>query len=235
MIRFRFFGIPVEIQPFFWLTAALLGGGLHASSRERILDVGLFMLAALVSILVHEFGHALAGRRFGGGSPRITLWAMGGLASFDGSRFTRTGNLWTILAGPGAGFAFAGVICGTLYLTLPALHAELLVRFGLFGDPSFLKIPELVESFRERPQLLLLLRHFLWINFWWGVMNLMPVWPLDGGQAAGTFLPRRKTLVLGITVGTAIALFGLLRSEMYLGILFAFLAWQNWNELKRGW
>jgi stage IV sporulation protein FB len=235
MIRFRLFGIPVEIQPFFWLTAALLGGALGASSRDSVIQVGLFMLAAFVSILVHELGHALTGRKLGGGRPDILLWAMGGLARFNGSRLTRSGNLWTTLAGPGAGFAFGAVIAGALFAFLPAHHAELLLRFSLFNDPALLRVPELREALVARWEQAMLLRHFLWINFWWGILNLLPVWPLDGGQALGVFTKRRTTLQVGIAVGAAVAFYGFANDRFYMGFLFAYLAWQNWNARKQEW
>ena len=61
MIRFNLFGIPVQVQPWFWLTLVLIGGGVGANTADELLLLALFVVAGFVSILVHELGHALAG------------------------------------------------------------------------------------------------------------------------------------------------------------------------------
>ncbi|OYU43704.1 MAG: hypothetical protein CFE44_16935, partial [Burkholderiales bacterium PBB4] len=73
MIRFTIFGVPVEIQPMFWLTGAFIGGAINARTKEQILGVLVFMIVEAISILVHELGHALVGRRLGGGSQHHPL------------------------------------------------------------------------------------------------------------------------------------------------------------------
>ena len=77
MIHFSLFRIPIQVQPFFWITLALIGGALRADSPERILFTALFVLAGFISVLVHELGHALTARRFGA-YPEIVLQAFGG-------------------------------------------------------------------------------------------------------------------------------------------------------------
>ncbi len=54
MLSFNLFGIPVRILPWFWITMALIGGGLGANDSLSILLVLVFILAGLISILVHE-------------------------------------------------------------------------------------------------------------------------------------------------------------------------------------
>ena len=68
-LNFSLFGFPVRVSPFFWSVAAILGWGLV---REPKLFF-LFILAAFLSILIHELGHAFAFRRFGT-SARIVLY-----------------------------------------------------------------------------------------------------------------------------------------------------------------
>lgn len=234
MLRFTLFGIPVEIQPWFWLTAGLLGGGLRADTREGLIGTVLFMLAAFVSILVHEFGHALTGRKYGGGRPRITLWAMGGLAQCDGARLDRGGLLRMTAAGPGAGFAFAAVIIAGLYLTFPAEDAANLLRFSLLGSFQSMPSPRLRELFTENYQLVMLLRHFLWINFWWGMVNLLPVMPLDGGRIAELFvIPRSRLFLIGGVTASAMAAYGWFgMGSLYVALLFGYLAWTNFQSMK---
>ncbi len=63
MFRFTIFGIPVEVQPFFWITLIILGGASGADSKAAIFEIVLFVLAGFVSIMVHELGHALTARK----------------------------------------------------------------------------------------------------------------------------------------------------------------------------
>ena len=92
MLRFTIFGIPVVVEPWFWLVMALLGGGVTALQRSYPADylcVVLFMMAGFISVLVHELGHALTGWKRGGGQVWIRLWAMGGLAYQQGGAAPR--------------------------------------------------------------------------------------------------------------------------------------------------
>ena len=100
MLSFRLFGIPVRIEPWFWVILALIGGGLRANDALSMLWVLLFVLAGFISILVHELGHALTVRKFGL-SPAITLIAFGGYASFPAGRLTRKQSFLVTAAGPG--------------------------------------------------------------------------------------------------------------------------------------
>src|SRR5262245_48886791 len=100
-MKFRLGSIPVHVQPGFLVVAALLG------ARGEVADVAIWVAVCFVSILVHELGHALVIGRFGG-TPSIVLYPGGGLTYGDKS--TRTGQRVVVsLAGPAAGFVFAGV------------------------------------------------------------------------------------------------------------------------------
>jgi stage IV sporulation protein FB len=71
----------------------------------------------------------------------------------------------------------------------------------------------------------------LWVNFYWGLVNLLPVHPLDGGHAARAILEQvdpqngwRKALILSATVAGAVALFGIFEQSYYLALMFVILA-----------
>ena len=85
-LHFRLLGIPVRITPFFWVASVLLGWSLaqsFATQSQGEISVGIALIiwtaAVLLSILVHEFGHALAFRAFGVESD-VVLYQFGGLA-----------------------------------------------------------------------------------------------------------------------------------------------------------
>ena len=103
-LRFRLLDIPVRIHPLFWLVSAVLGW-----QEQNLPAVALWVACVLVSILVHEYGHALMARAFDA-SPSIVLWGLGGLCYSQGERQTPAQRLAVVLAGPGAGFLLCGLV-----------------------------------------------------------------------------------------------------------------------------
>ncbi len=229
MFRFTIFGIPVEVQPFFWVICALLGGAISADTKEAFLGVALFIMAAFVSILIHELGHALTGRRLGGGHAMILLTTMGGLAINQGGRFNRNQRFWMIAAGPGAGFMFLFLILAVLSLTFHVQDVAAWVGLELFGLKPRFHSTGLVEFFYAKPFIYELLRQLLFINFWWGVLNLLPIMPLDGGQITELFVrPPQRVYLIGTVVAAAAAAFGFLfMGSLYMALLFGYFAWKN--------
>ncbi len=234
MIRFSLFGIPVEIQPFFWVVSALMGGAVTADSREQFLAVALFVIAAFVSILVHELGHAVTGRKLGGGHATIHLTSFGGLATNQGGRFTRHQRFWMIAAGPGAGFAFLLAILVVLSLIFGSANVVAFASRNLFGVKMPFLTSDLIDFFREKPFMYVLLGNLLWINFWWGVINLLPVMPLDGGQITDLYVkPQRRVYLIGMVAAACTALYGLLGlNSYYMALLFGYFAWINYQNMK---
>ena len=99
-MRFRLFGIPTEIQLGFWFISVFLGMGRLQGSHQYLIVEWVFVV--LISILVHELGHALAMGRYGLPS-NITLYAMGGVTrtpSSDYGRLSRGQRMFVSFAGP---------------------------------------------------------------------------------------------------------------------------------------
>ncbi|HET6598196.1 MAG TPA: site-2 protease family protein [Anaerolineales bacterium] len=234
-LRFNLAGFPVRVHPLFWLIAILLG-----YSSGNILQILIWVLVVFISILVHELGHALAFRRYGLSS-QIILHFAGGLtvpeSALWGSRWTNVAlgpnqNIFISLAGPGAGFIFAGVaIVGVLLAGGEIIMTRLL---GLIPIPGFVLLPfggNLVSMF---------VTALLWVNIFWGIINLLPVNPLDGGNVARNVLIQvdpvdgvRKSLWVSVITGVLIAIvaFFVLRS-LYMAVLFGFLAFQSYQSLQ---
>jgi membrane-associated protease RseP (regulator of RpoE activity) len=136
-LSFTFAGVPVRVHPLFWLVAVLLG----FSARDPV-SVVIWVGVVFVSILVHEFGHALAMRHYGE-SPRIVLHTLGGLTIAEPTPWGRTwanvspGVRQQILisaAGPGAGFLLAGVVLVVAIAAILALGAG--AAFGVAQVPA---------------------------------------------------------------------------------------------------
>jgi stage IV sporulation protein FB len=235
MVRFTLFGIPVEIQGWFWITVAFLGGALDIdpSRIETIQFVLFFMLAATVSILVHEFGHALVGRHLAGSRPRIVLWSMGGLAYNEGGTFTRARLFWMTAAGPAAGFLLGLLVVAGICWALGAQEGINVSSKLLFNTFIWRPSEAEIEFLVNRPSRLFLLSNLLRINFWWGILNLLPILPLDGGRITELFVrPQRFVYAIGAMVAVVIALVGVLTRSFFMAAMFGFFAYQNYQQLS---
>lgn len=234
MIRFSLFGVPVEIQPFFWVVCAILGGAIHADTPAEVAGVAIFMFASFISILIHELGHALVGRNLAGGHASIELNSFGGLAFNHGGRFNRSQELWMVAAGPGAGFLFLAAVMVMFGLAFGFPNAGALAGWELFGFPPKNVDIRLLDFMRGQPYVYEFLRDLLWINFWWGVINLLPVLPLDGGRITQLLVhPQRKVFMIGMIAAATMAVFGYFHlGSIYIAFLFGYLSWKNYQGMK---
>ena len=230
-LNFRLFGFPIRIHPFFWLGAALLGAGILNAGLHFLL---IWIAVVLVSILVHELGHAVAFRRFGSDS-HIVLWMFGGLAVPYSAIPGRWRRILVALAGPIAGFILCGIVYGSNKLTGWGVGNGLLV--------------------------LNLYAWLVFVNLVWGLFNLLPVFPLDGGQVAKELCESRwrgrgllVALKISIVVAAAVAIYSLVcwfemrsgggplidnlpswfpRGSIFTAILFVLLAVQSYQLLQQ--
>ena len=203
MLRFTLFGFPVQIHWLFWVTCAILGGGFYARGPEDWLRIAIWTAVVLVSIVVHELGHALAGRRYGG-RPSILLHGLGGLTILPGLRLDRGRSILLSLAGPLAGLALGGL---TLLAAPLLVTSEPLARYTLAS--------------------------LLYVNIFWSFFNLLPILPLDGGQIMRSLLGptrRRQSAIVGTAVAGLLAALALAIGQWILAIFFAVLAYGNYRE-----
>ena len=160
-LRFRLFGTDVRVHPFFWLFSAIIGWNvteMRVLSDNGIPELAIWVGCVFFSILLHEFGHIWMGRIFGSNG-HIVLQAMGGLA-VGSNALSRSGHrILVCAAGPAIQLVLAGILL---------LGATLGTMLGVFVDA---------------PKWVYLVINFLFsINFYWALINLLPVFPLDGGQ-----------------------------------------------------
>ena len=219
-LNFRLLAIPVRIHPLFWAVALLLGIRL----KEPAL-VFIWILALFASILVHEMGHALAAKSFGF-KPWVTLHHFGGLASYDAYNQTPRSKILVTLAGPCAGFVFAAVVILLLLLT------------GNIEGLQLALIPLKVSLFQSE-KLQYLVHFLLFINIFWGLINLCPVYPLDGGQIArelftqaDTYGGIRKSLLLSVITSVALAVLAITLGSTFMAIMFGFFAYSSYTTLQ---
>lgn len=221
-LRFSVFGFDVRISPWFWLAAVLIGS---QSSGSGLL---IWVLVVLLSILIHEMGHALAFRRFGISS-HIVLYHFGGLAVPDsyGTWGARTGPREQVIisaAGPAAQMLAAAA----LVVILQAGGFRMWVPgFGELGGDKLL--PDSAFQF---------VTYFVIVSIYWALLNLLPVYPLDGGQIArnvfllfGSDQAIQYSLMLSTVAGGAIGIWGFANGQTFLGIMFLMLAYSSYQAL----
>lgn len=194
-----FAGIEVYVHATFllFLVWILAGSWLHGEPLPVALGGVLFMLSIFACVVLHEFGHALAARRFGIKTRDITLLPIGGVARLERMPEEPLQELWVALAGPLVNVGIAGALYVLIVLAgraLPALH--------------FLVSPEPVRSggyFLER---------LLAVNVMLVLFNVIPAFPMDGGRVVRALLATRldysraTQIAAGLGQGFAL-LFGL--------------------------
>ena len=233
-LRFSIMGFRVRVHPLFWLVALLLG------SSGALIEIPIWIFVVFVSILIHELGHAFALRRYGIGS-QIVLHAMGGLTIPES---TPWGAGWASvspspkqeivvsLAGPFSGFLFAALVMLGVRLT-----GGMLVTSKLFG---LIPLPLTAIMPFGGTVLSVFITMLLWVNIFWGGFNLLPVFPLDGGQVARNILIQydpydgvRKSIWVSVIAGGIIALYGfIVMRSIYIALLFGLLAFQSYQSLQ---
>jgi Zn-dependent protease/DNA-directed RNA polymerase subunit RPC12/RpoP len=214
---FKLAGITVYLHWTWFLVAVYavqFRTGVYSSHLWNVLEyLSLFLI-----VLLHEFGHQLACRSVGGATHDIVLWPLGGVAYVTPPQ--RPGaQLWSIAAGPLVNVALIPVL--TLFLLL------------LGGYPNLQGIEPNEPAY--------LLNNIWFINLGLLIFNLMPVYPLDGGQILRSLLwfvlGRANSLLVASVIGfvgvAGLILLALLRHSLWLGVMAAFILMNCWGGLTQ--
>lgn len=246
--------VPVRIHPMFWLAGALTGwGAIHQGLEFVLAWIGCFF----VSILIHELGHIWMGQAFGSRG-YIILYAFGGLAVGSNNLVHPWKRIAVSCAGPAAGFLFLGLVLAVAALVNTDLFYGYVLYLKRVFTPLTLEDQQFLFflsqtwefPFTLRDQIVL---DLIWINLFWGLLNLVPVWPLDGGQISADFFTwwkggagYRFALGLSFLVAALIAVNSVLAmnrivlipflplGSMFMVIMFGLLAVQSFQLLHQG-
>jgi Zn-dependent protease len=196
--------IPVRIHPIFFFLIVLLA---WTATRDPV-DMLIWGGIMIISILVHEYGHALAAMAFGQRAS-ITMMGLGGITEREGPQLKPWQEFLVVLNGPGFGFLLA------------ALGIQLR---NMLPPPQHFAVDEAIEA-------------LIFINLLWSFFNLLPIGSLDGGRILSIVLEKlfgitgvRIAWGTGIVLGTlcGIASIAYLGS-IWMGALFSFLAYESYQ------
>jgi len=210
---FRFAGIDLYLH-WSWFVVGALEIENRASGYSSLTWNVLEYLALFGIVLLHEFGHALACRQVGGEANQIVLWPLGGVAYVAPP--PRPGaTLWSIAAGP-----LVNVVLLPLLTVLRVLSRSL----------------GWAESM---PDAHALLRAVWLINLVLLLFNLLPIYPLDGGQILRSLLwfvlGRARSLMVAVIIGFAgvavLILAALWLRSIWFGVLSVFILLNCWQGL----
>lgn len=184
--------------------------------NSPIFLIPVWVIIVFISILIHELGHAFASEYFGRTPSIELLWSGGLTISSRYSMLSYPKEIFITFAGPLAGFLFGGLIYALASFTGAASS-------GILGW---------------------IIRQLLWVNFGWGIFNLIPIIPLDGGSIMRNLYhwlrspyddrtPYIISIVFGILAILAALIF-LGRSGIYIALLMGLLTYNNYTALKQG-
>ncbi|HVK58137.1 MAG TPA: site-2 protease family protein [Candidatus Kapabacteria bacterium] len=194
----RIAGIDVKVHATFLLLLGFYGfafygqGGLSAAVQGVI-----FITLVFCCVLLHEFGHALAARRYGINTPDITLLPIGGLARLDRMPEKPMEELVVAVAGPLVNVVIAGLLAP-------------FVSFRTMAQPDVLEH----FSFGLIPQLFI--ANCILVAF-----NMIPAFPMDGGRILRAFLAMRMDYAKATNIAASIG-----QTLAFTGALFALVWWK---------
>jgi Zn-dependent protease len=199
-----------------WILVAILRMQYRDPEEGSLTRYALEYLTLFLIVTIHEFGHALACRQVGGKANQIVLWPLGGVAYVSPPQ--RPGAmLWSIAAGP-------------------------LVNVALF--PVFSIVWWLAHSagwMETHPNVYVYVMTIWYINTLLLVFNLMPVYPLDGGQILRSLLwfifGRARSLLIASSIGfvgvAGLILIAIWTQSVWFGIMAVFILFNCWSGLMQ--
>ncbi|PQJ29218.1 metalloprotease [Rubritalea profundi] len=209
MIEFKLFGIPIRVEPIFWLTMGFLGLMRYdPRSSADLLMLAMFVIAGFLSLLIHEMGHALMIKHYKLPT-QVVLSNFGGYATYPAGILNRKQSFLVTAAGPGS---------------------QILVAIAVFFISPYLGLAgNMLSHF---------IGTFVLISVIWAIFNCLPILPLDGGQMLGAIMgPRRKAgvhltgIIIAALIGVVAIYIGYYIASLFMG-MFAYQNYQAWQQTK---
>lgn len=212
---FKLFGITVYLH-WAWFIVAVWVIQTNTGAGTPIGWSVVTYLTLFLIVLLHEFGHQLACRSVGGQTHDIVLWPLGGVAYVTPPQ--RPGAmLWSIVAGPLVNVILLGLSLGLLFL------------FGAVGWGD------------SMPNLFDYIGIVVFINWILLKFNLLPIYPLDGGQILRSLLwfifGKARSMLIASIVGfigiAALIPYVVSKNQVWYYALAIFAAFNCWIGFKQ--
>lgn len=198
--------IPIRVNPFFLLMAVIIGW----INSFTIIGTLIWIGVITISVLIHEFGHALTAIWFGHRA-QIDLTGFGGLTSRHGPRLKLWQEFLIVANGPLAGFALFGIA----YQVNKMIVGQPLTPFNYAVTIA------------------------MYVNLFWTAVNLLPIQPLDGGHLfriilEGIFGIRGIKIAqfVSVLLAGAISVLFLINGILLMAMLFFLFAFENYRSWK---
>jgi Zn-dependent protease len=213
----RLLGITVQIHWSFWLLPLW---AILTWNEAILMPLWMYLLvigALFVCVVMHEYGHAIAAKRFGIRTRSITLTPLGGIAHLERMTHKPWEEFCIAVAGPLVNVGIAIV-----------LGMALMGGFGLGWD-------------LESSMLMHFLGVLLVLNIVMVVFNMIPAFPMDGGRVLRSILAGSLGLLEGtrvaVAIGTATAIAmgmagAFLLGNPWLVLIALFVMWVGFQELR---
>jgi Zn-dependent protease len=221
----RFLGIDLYLH---WSFLLLLFFVILEQRNNGDLAVPLTLAVFTIfgSVILHEYGHALAARQFGINTRDITLYVIGGVARLERISENPWEEFWIALAGPAVNVVIA-MLLGMLLAVLSVWDPRLIWIAANENMPLTALGVYLVATIVG--------------NLFLVAFNMVPVFPMDGGRVfrsiLSLWLGHLQATRIAATVGAAVAIVGgaalafTLQSPMVLLVAF-FVIFAGQQELR---
>jgi Zn-dependent protease len=212
---FTFAGIGVYVH-WMWFVFAVLTFQYRTHAYSSLVWNALEYLSIFLIVLLHEFGHQLACRQVGGKTHDIVLWFLGGVAYVSPPQ--RPGaQLWSIAAGP-----LVNVLLIPVFSVLVSVTSHL-------------------DWYNSHPDAYELFHSIWWINVGLLIFNLLPIYPLDGGQILRSLLwfvfGRANSLLIASVLGfvgvAGLIALAIREHSQMMGLIIIFVVFNCWGGLKQ--
>lgn len=198
--------IPIRIHPIFWFLIGIIGW----LNSGTMLGTMIWAIVILISVLVHEYGHALTALAFGQ-TARIELIGLGGVTYRKGGPLKLWQEFIIVLNGPLAGL----LLCIAAYFIKQTL-----------GKNSSILLRDTITI-------------TVYANLFWTIINLLPIHPLDGGHLLTIILESifgirgvKMALLFSSILALFVGLFFFTLQAILAGSLFLLLAFESYRAWK---
>lgn len=198
--------IPIKIYPFFWVLAI----GIGWLNSMTLIGTAIWTIVIIISVVVHEYGHALTAMSFGQ-TAVIQLVGLGGVTSRHGPKLKLWQEFIIVMNGPLAGFLLA--------------FLAVLIKRVMGSHPSSLMIYALDVT--------------ILVNIFWTVVNLLPIQPLDGGRLLSIIMEAifgvrgiKISLFISILLSAVVGVFFFAIQAFLAGCLFLIMTYESYQAFR---